>query len=37
MNLGIGTVKVHLAGVYKGLGARNRMEAIVKAGRAANG
>lgn len=33
MNLGIGTVKVHLAGIYKGLGARNRMEAIVKAGR----
>lgn len=33
MNLGIGTIKVHLAGVYKGLGARNRMEAIVKAGR----
>lgn len=33
LNLGVGTVKVHLAGVYKGLGARNRMEAVVKAGR----
>ena len=34
LNLGVGTVKVHLAGVYKTLGARNRMEAVVKAGRA---
>lgn len=34
LNLGIGTVKVHLAGLYKSLGAHNRMEAVVKAGRA---
>jgi DNA-binding NarL/FixJ family response regulator len=34
LNLGVGTVKVHLAGVYKTLGARNRMEAVVKAGKA---
>lgn len=33
LNLGIGTVKVHLAGVYRALGARNRMEAVVRAGR----
>eukprot|EP01037_Dinobryon_pediforme_P012530 gene12530-12619_t len=31
--LGVGTVKVHLAGVYRVLGARNRMEAVVKAGK----
>lgn len=34
LDLGIGTVKVHLAGLYKALGARNRMEAVVKAGQA---
>jgi DNA-binding NarL/FixJ family response regulator len=33
LNLGLGTVKVHLAGVYRALGAHNRMEAVVKAGR----
>jgi DNA-binding NarL/FixJ family response regulator len=32
LNLGIGTVKVHLNGVYRSLGARNRMEAVLKAG-----
>jgi DNA-binding NarL/FixJ family response regulator len=32
LSLGIGTVKAHLAGAYKALGARNRMEAVVKAG-----
>lgn len=32
LDLGIGTVKVHLAAIYRTLGARNRMEAIVKAG-----
>ena len=31
LDLGVGTVKVHLAGVYRVLGARNRMEAVVKA------
>jgi len=33
LNLGLGTVKVHLAGVYRALGATNRMEAVVRAGR----
>jgi DNA-binding NarL/FixJ family response regulator len=33
LNLGLGTVKVHLAGVYRALGANNRMEAVVRAGR----
>jgi DNA-binding NarL/FixJ family response regulator len=33
LNLGLGTVKVHLAGVYRALGASNRMEAVVRAGR----
>lgn len=33
LNLGVGTVKVHLAGVYRALGARNRMEAVVRAGK----
>jgi DNA-binding NarL/FixJ family response regulator len=33
LNLGLGTVKVHLAGVYRALGASNRMEAMVRAGR----
>jgi DNA-binding NarL/FixJ family response regulator len=37
LNLGVGTVKVHLAGVYKTLGARNRMEAVVKAGKVLQG
>ena len=31
LNLGVGTVKVHLAGVYRALGAQSRMEAVVKA------
>ena len=31
LNLGVGTIKVHLAGVYRVLGARNRTEAVVKA------
>ena len=31
MQLGIGTVKVHLTGVYRALGARNRTEAVAKA------
>jgi DNA-binding NarL/FixJ family response regulator len=29
--LGVGTVKVHLTGVYRALGARNRTEAVAKA------
>jgi DNA-binding NarL/FixJ family response regulator len=33
LDLGVGTVKVHLAGVYRALGAQNRMEAVVKAGK----
>jgi DNA-binding NarL/FixJ family response regulator len=33
LDLGVGTVKVHLAGVYRVLGAQNRMEAVVKAGK----
>jgi DNA-binding NarL/FixJ family response regulator len=33
LDLGVGTVKVHLAGVYRALGAHSRMEAVVKAGR----
>lgn len=33
LNLGVGTVKVHLAGVYRALGAHSRMEAVVRAGR----
>ncbi len=33
LGLGVGTVKVHLAGVYRALGAHSRMEAVVKAGR----
>ena len=33
LNLGVGTIKVHLAGVYRALGAQNRMEAVVKAGK----
>lgn len=33
LGLGIGTVKVHLAGVYRALGAHSRMEAVVKAGK----
>jgi DNA-binding NarL/FixJ family response regulator len=28
LNLGLGTVKVHLNGVYQRLGARNRTEAV---------
>lgn len=31
LNLGVGTVKVHLAGVYRVLNARTRMEAVIKA------
>jgi two-component system nitrate/nitrite response regulator NarL len=31
LQLGIGTVKVHLTGVYRALGARNRTEAVAKA------
>jgi DNA-binding NarL/FixJ family response regulator len=33
LGLGVGTVKVHLAGIYRTLGAHSRMEAVVKAGR----
>jgi DNA-binding NarL/FixJ family response regulator len=33
LDLGLGTVKVHLAGVYRALNASNRMEAVVRAGR----
>lgn len=33
LGLGVGTVKVHLAGVYRALGAHSRMEAVVKAGK----
>ena len=36
LGLGIGTVKVHLAGVYRALGAHSRMEAVVKAGKFRN-
>jgi DNA-binding NarL/FixJ family response regulator len=32
MGLGPGTVKVHLAGLYRALGVRTRMEAVLKAG-----
>jgi len=35
LSLGVGTVKVHLAGAYRALGARNRVEAVVKASRIA--
>jgi DNA-binding NarL/FixJ family response regulator len=31
LSLGIGTVKVHLTGIYRALGARNRTDAVVKA------
>jgi len=30
LNLGIGTVKVHLAGIYRALAVRNRAEAVVR-------
>ena len=32
LNLGVGTVKVHLAAIYRILGAHNRMEAVMRAG-----
>ncbi len=32
LSLGLGTVKVHLAGVYKALDAHSRLEAVAKAG-----
>jgi DNA-binding NarL/FixJ family response regulator len=32
LNLGVGTVKVHLSAIYRILGAHNRMEAVVRAG-----
>jgi EAL domain-containing protein (putative c-di-GMP-specific phosphodiesterase class I)/DNA-binding NarL/FixJ family response regulator len=32
LNLGVGTVKVHLSLAYTALGARNRVEAIIRAG-----
>jgi DNA-binding NarL/FixJ family response regulator len=32
LNLGIGTVKVHLSLAYSALGAHNRIEAIKRAG-----
>jgi DNA-binding NarL/FixJ family response regulator len=32
LELAVGTVKVHLAGIYRALGARNRLEALVRAG-----
>ncbi|MDR3473684.1 MAG: EAL domain-containing protein [Devosia sp.] len=37
LNLGIGTVRVHLATAYLALGARNRIEAIKRAGPALHG
>ena len=30
LNLAVGTVKVHLAGIYRTLGARNRLEAVTR-------
>ena len=30
LNLGVGTVKVHLSGIYRNLGARNRTEAVAR-------
>ena len=32
LSLGVGTVKVHLAAIYRALGVQTRMEAVVKAG-----
>jgi DNA-binding CsgD family transcriptional regulator len=32
MGLGVGTVKAHLSAIYAALGARNRIEAITRAG-----
>ena len=32
LDLGVGTVKVHLAALYRTLGARSRMEAVMRAG-----
>ena len=32
LGLAVGTVKVHLAGIYRVLGAHNRVEAIARAG-----
>ena len=32
LSLGIGTVKVHLSGIYRALGARNRTDAVARAG-----
>jgi DNA-binding NarL/FixJ family response regulator len=31
LNLAIGTVKVHLAAIYRALGARSRLEAVARA------
>jgi DNA-binding NarL/FixJ family response regulator len=31
LNLGEGTVRIHLAGAYRALGARNRIDAVIKA------
>lgn len=36
LDLGVGTVKVHLAAIYRSLGAHNRLEAVAKAHRAAS-
>lgn len=32
LNLGVGTVKVHLAAIYRIVGAHNRMQAVLRAG-----
>ena len=32
LDMGVGTVKVHLSAIYRILGAHNRMEAVVRAG-----
>ena len=32
LNLGVGTVKVHLSAIYRALGVRNRMEAVLRLG-----
>ncbi|MBM3567358.1 MAG: response regulator transcription factor [Alphaproteobacteria bacterium] len=33
LNLAEGTVKIHLAAIYRTLGARNRTEAVIMAGK----
>jgi DNA-binding NarL/FixJ family response regulator len=35
LDLAVGTVKIHLAGIYRALGARSRLEALAIAHRAA--